>query len=109
MDVYSLDEFKEQKVQIFASGRDFEVTNLNGRIHEAASVIESAIEARGNSCRIYTVGRVAAAATSILAGPWTAIAAAAGLAAHNLATFRPQFEIAKHLVDNKLTVKRLRH
>lgn len=108
MKTYSLEEFVENKIEIFAMGNDFEVVGLSGRMNEAVVVLEAAIEARGNTVRIYTAGRLGTTAASALLMPWAAIAGIATVALHNALTFNPNFEIAKHLVDNKLTVVRIR-
>jgi hypothetical protein len=66
----------------------------------------NAIEPAGLKCRVYTKGRIAAAGASLLGGITGAagIASAISIAAHNLATYNPDYEIVKHLVDNTLSV-----
>jgi hypothetical protein len=96
-----------EKVKDLVDDRvSFEVTGLNNRMKEAVLEVERIIENKGLRCRIYTRGRIAAAGGSFFGGitGLAGIASAAGIAAHNLATFNPDYEIAKHLVDNKLTV-----
>ncbi|RYF49435.1 MAG: hypothetical protein EOO38_07895 [Cytophagaceae bacterium] len=66
--------------------------------------IEKLIEAQGLTCRIYVAGRMAAfgAATALtmMGGLVTGLA----IAAHNIATFNPDYEIAKYFVTKKLIV-----
>ncbi|UCN00128.1 hypothetical protein LCX93_11460 [Sulfurimonas sp. SWIR-19] len=84
----------------------FEIVGLSGRMGSAVSKIENIIETANLSCRIYTYGRIASAGAA-LAGGITGLAgvgAAIGMAAHNIATYDPDYEIAKHIVDNKLSV-----
>ena len=85
----------------------FEITGLSGRMGSAVSKIENIIESQGLSCRIYTYGRVASAGATFIGGitGLAGLASAVGMVAHNIATYDPDYEIAKHLVDNKLSVK----
>ena len=93
--------------EMVRSHETFEIVGLSGRMSSAVSAIENLIEAQGMSCRVYTYGRVAAAGGSFFGGITGAlgIASAVGMAVHNIATYNPDYEIAKHVVDNKLTVK----
>lgn len=65
--------------------------------------LENIIEQNNMSCRIYTKNRVAAAAVGILHFG-TGVATLAGIAAHNLATRNPDFEIAKDYIHNQIFV-----
>lgn len=60
--------------------------------------LEKTIEAEGMKVRIYMKARVATIASAAWTGWGTVAAAAAGLAmaAHNVATWSPDYEIAKH-------------
>lgn len=84
----------------------FSIVGLSGKMSDAVELIEEQIEKEGYSCRIYTYGRIAAAGGSFFGGITGLLGAASaiGMAAHNLATYDPDFEVAKHLVDNKLVV-----
>lgn len=56
--------------------------------------IEKLIESQGLTCRVYTAGRIAAlgvGAITIVGG----VAAGLTIAAHNIATYNPDYEIAK--------------
>lgn len=68
--------------------------------------MDTAIESLGLSCRIYTKGRIAAAGATVFGGVTGVLGAvsAVGIAAHNLATYDPDYEVIKHMVDNKLSV-----
>lgn len=84
----------------------FEIIGLSGRMGSAVAQIENLIETHNLTCRVYTFGRVVAAGGSLFGGITgvLGVASAIGMAAHNLATYDPDYEIAKHLVDNKLLV-----
>ncbi|MEZ9187687.1 hypothetical protein AB4158_26660 [Vibrio splendidus] len=84
----------------------FEILGLSGRMGSAVTTLEQLIESSGLSCRIYTYGRVAAAGGSLFGGVTgvLGVASAIGMAAHNIATYDPDYEIAKHKIDNKLSV-----
>jgi hypothetical protein len=58
------------------------------------------------TCRIYASGRLAGAAATVVGGPLglLGLATAIGVAAHNIVTYDPDYEIAKHVIDNKLVV-----
>lgn len=65
--------------------------------------LEQHIEARGMTCRIYTenrggCGRGAALVTGV------GVAAVVAIAAHNIATWDPDYEIAKNFVEKKISV-----
>ena len=98
---------KEKLKELIKDEKTFEVTGLSGRVNETAKMVESAIENEGLRVRVYTYGRIAAAGGTLFGGITGVLGAASvvGIAAHNLATLNPDYEIAKHLVDNMLTVK----
>ncbi len=84
----------------------FQIIGAGGRMNDTVSEIENMIEAESLSCRIYTYGRVGSAAASFLGGPAgvLGVLATVGMGIHNIATYNPDYEIAKHFVSNKLTV-----
>lgn len=92
---------------LIRSKQSFEVVGLSGRLSSAVTTVENRIESQGLKCRIYTFGRIAAAGGSFFGGITGVIglASAAGIAAHNLATFNPDYEIAKYPIDNRIVVK----
>lgn len=97
----------EKFSELIKDKKTFKVTGLSGRISEATSWVENNIESEGLKVRVYTYGRVAAAGGTLFGGITgvLGLASVIGMAAHNLATLNPDYEIAKHLVDNMLTVK----
>lgn len=68
--------------------------------------IEASIETKKLSCRVYSEMRTAAIAAVAIPTPFTilgGLAAAAGTAIHNVATYNPDYEIGKNYL--KSTVK----
>lgn len=102
------DELTDEKLaQLIGDKCTFEVIACSGRMGSTASRVENQIESKGLRCRTYTRGRIAAAGGTLFGGVTgiLGLASAVGIAAHNLVTFSPDYEIAKHLIDNKLTVE----
>ena len=86
--------------------RSFKIVEIKD-LSFVVNSIESEIEAQKLRCRVYTEHRAAVIAgvavpTGItqLAG----IATALGIGVHNLATINPDYEIAKNIVTNTVTV-----
>ena len=69
--------------------------------------IEGTIEKRDLSCRVYSEYRSVAMGAVAIPTPVTLIgglAAMVGTAAHNLATFNPDYEIGKNKIKSTVTV-----
>lgn len=72
-------------------------------VSKCAVLIEGEIEKLNLSCRIYTEYRTTAlAGGALVAG--VGIIAAAAIAAHNLATFNPDYEIGKNKINSTVSV-----
>lgn len=97
----------EALTSLLRSKESFEVVGLSGRMGSAVTTLENKIESAGMKCRIYTFGRIAAAGGSFFGGITgvVGLASAVGIAAHNLATFNPDYEIAKYPIDNRIVAK----
>lgn len=97
-------ELANQLPALIAEHRSFEVWDVDMEaLFDAVQTIETEIEKQRLTCRIYTRGRLAAVALGIFrlkAG----IAAAAGIAAHRLATHNPDYEICKDIANSRLIV-----
>lgn len=94
--------------RLISDERSFSVIGLSGnKMTQAIEIIEGAIEGKGLSCRIYTSGRIAAVGGSFFGGVTGIAGVVSGIAiaAHNLATYNPDYEIAKDIVNNKLAVE----
>ena len=102
----SFEEIHTRGTELIRKRASFEILGLNGKMIDAVSLLEAEIEKQGLTCRIYTSGRIASIGASFLGGVTgvVGIASAAVIAAHNIATFNPDYEVSKHLVDNKLVV-----
>lgn len=72
-------------------------------VSKCAILIEGEIEKLNLSCRIYTEYRTAALAGEVFLGG-VGIVAAAAIAAHNLATFNPDYEIGKNKINSTVSV-----
>lgn len=90
--------------QLINQRESFEVIGLGGKMGDVVSMIENIIETKGLSCRIYTYGRVAAAGATFLGGLPLGVVSTIGMAVHNIVTYNPDYELAKHVVDHKLSV-----
>ena len=103
----SYDEIESYGSFLVQNHRSFFITNTTGVMSRAVNKIESIIEAENMRCRVYTVGRSAVAGASMLSGVGglIGIASTIGIVTHNLATWDPDYEIGKHQVDNKLSIK----
>lgn len=100
---FTFDQAKANIDRLLKGKRSFEIVGLSGKLMEASQFVETAVEERGMTCRVYTRNRVAAAAgATLLAGE--GILSLAAIAAHNLVTFNPDYEIGRAVVDNKLYV-----
>ena len=73
---------------------------------EAVIILEGLVEKKKMTCRIYTAGRSTAVAGSLFGGitGLIGIASTVAIAAHNLVTHNPDYEIAKNKIRKKLTV-----
>jgi len=68
--------------------------------------LERMIEAVSLRCRIYTRGRVASAGASFFGGITgvVGVASVVSLAAHNLFTYNPDYELGKNYIDHTISV-----
>lgn len=73
-----------------------------GRVVE---MIEGRIEKSDLKCRVYTEYRSASLATIFSPAAILGVGAAIGIAAHNLATYDPDYEIGKNKIAGTVTVK----
>ena len=107
--VYSIKNIADEKIAGLIEKRasfvleDIDALNMS----EAVETVEKLIESKKLSCRVYLKGRsatVAAAAIPVaptVLGGW---AAALAIGVHNLATWNPDYEIAKNFATGTLTV-----
>jgi hypothetical protein len=108
INVYNINTVPDEKIdQLIDNKETFTLTGVK-HMRKAVAAIEKKIEGKGLKCRVYLEGRaVSVGAAAIPASP-TVIGgwlAAAAIGVHNLATYNPDYEIAKNPVTNKLEVK----
>ena len=91
--------------ELVVENKTFEVVNVAlGKQSLVVKVIESAIEERGKTCRVRTNGRGFAAAALAIPTLGASLAAGAAIAAHNLATKDPDYEIIKDMFGSGVKV-----
>ncbi|WP_439238611.1 hypothetical protein [Lonepinella sp. BR2919] len=66
--------------------------------------LESLIENRGLTCRVYTQNRIASVLTGAIKRKW-GILSLASIAAHNLFTYDPDYEIGRDLANGRVRVE----
>jgi len=107
INVYALSDIADEKIdQLISNKQSFTLTGVS-HMTKAVATLERQIENKGLKCRVYTKGRAAtigAAAIPVsptVIGGWLA-GAAIGL--HNLATYDPDYELAKKPLSNELEI-----
>jgi hypothetical protein len=77
----------------------FDVSDISGLVTE----LEGEIESLNMSCRIYTEYRASALAGEVLLGG-VGLLAAVAIAAHNVATYNPDYEVGKNKLNRSISV-----
>lgn len=91
-------------LSLIQNRESFKISNVTqSEMGGLVDQLERMIENEGLRCRIYTKGRIAAAGVGLFS-LGAGAAALAGIAAHNIATFNPDYEIEKDLLGSSLTV-----
>jgi hypothetical protein len=107
LDCYPYHETANEKLyDLIARRQSFTLTNVTS-IKQSVKRLEELIEKQNLSCRVYTAGRattVAAAAIPVSPTVLAGWASAIAIGAHNLATFNPDYEIAKFPLSAKLEI-----
>ncbi len=106
IEVLNVDNMEQEAKQLISARKSFKVCGVAAMAH-VVTVLERMIESQNLSCRVYTAKRGAALATGLIPTgltQLTALGTAIGIAAHNIATWNPDYEIAKHLIDNSVEV-----
>jgi hypothetical protein len=103
---FTSDELSVIKLsELVTNKKSFQVVAVND-ISFTVNKIEGAIEKQGLRCRVYTEYRSAAMSGMIIPTGVTQVVglfSAIGMAAHNLATLNPDYEIAKNKVKGTVT------
>lgn len=104
---YTSDELNKNKIfELISSKSSFKVVAVKD-ISYVVNKIEGVIEKKDLKCRVYTEYRSAAMAGMAIPTGVTQVAglfSAIGIAAHNLATLNPDYEIAKNKANGTVTV-----
>lgn len=109
---FSCSEITDEALSaLIEKNRSFEITGLEaeGSMTQMIERLENIMTAQKKRCRVYTWGRAAAVAAAAIPTGVTQVtgaAAAVGIGLHNFATYNPDYEIAKHLIDNKLSINK---
>jgi len=103
---YTSDDLSTEKLdKLIDSRKSFKVVAVKD-IGYLVNKLEGAIEKKDLTCRVYTEFRTAVISAGLFT-PFTIIeslAAGAGVAAHNLATFNPDYEIGKNKIKSHISV-----
>ena len=104
--VYRIKSISDEKLkELLKTHQSFVLEDIDRlNMADAVKTVEKLIESLGMKCRIYTKGRVAGLAAE-LAVPVVGWAAAAAIGVHNLATWDPDYEVAKNLITGTLTIQ----
>ncbi|MEA3261193.1 MAG: hypothetical protein U9Q93_14175 [Pseudomonadota bacterium] len=101
----SMDELDDETLSELIEGKkSFQIVAVT-HLGSVVNAVETAIEKNGLKCRVYTEYRSASLAGMFIPGVQPiGIFSAVGIAAHNLATFDPDYEIAKNKPQGRVTV-----
>jgi hypothetical protein len=107
--VYSLRDVPDEKIgELLDERKSFVLEDIDRlNFSQAVETVERKIEARGMKCRVYTAGRSAVIAAAAVPTPVTVLggwASALAIGAHNLATWDPDYELAKNVATGRLDV-----
>lgn len=99
---YTSDTLSINLDRLIKNKESFVVIAVGGMLLKTSQEIERVIESKGMTCRVYTRNRAIAAGSMA----WTGVGflSLVGIAAHNLATFSPDYEVGRAAVDNKIYV-----
>lgn len=109
INVFEIDEVtNDQLLSMIKAHESFEIKGINRLdFYRAVEKVEGLIEGEGLSCRVYTTYRSTGMLAAAIANPLTAVAGLAsvvGIAAHNVVTWNPDYEIGKNLTLGRLEV-----
>lgn len=98
-------ELSKKLPELIQNRSSFEVWDQDFEsLIEAVPLIEAEIESQQLTCRIYTKGRILAAGAGIFSFG-AGLAVLAGIAAHNILTYNPDYEICRDLANSKILVE----
>lgn len=109
VNVYTPEEISNDTIkQKIINKESFTIEKVEAmRFASTVETIEKIIESNGLKCRVYTVGRIATAGASIFGGITgvVGVLSSAAIAAHNIATWNPDYEIGKNFFGSSIHVE----
>jgi len=101
---FTADELTLEKLDTLAMQHEsFQVVAVSN-ISAVVEKIEGRLEKQDLKCRVYSEYRSAAMAATFSPAAVVGLGAAVGIGLHNLATFNPDYEIAKNKLAGTVTV-----
>lgn len=104
---YDLDREEMQKrIEVLVQEhKSFEIVDVKiGKQGTVVNIVERTIEANGMKCRVRTNGRGFAAAALAIPTLGGSLAAGAAIAAHNISTANPDYEVIKEMIGSDVRV-----
>ncbi|WP_301098926.1 hypothetical protein [Otariodibacter sp.] len=97
-------DYKDVAPQLIAEHESFEICGVDIEdMFDISGELEKIIEKQYLKCRIYTKNRVVTGLAGLLNPAW-GILSLATIAAHNIVTLSPDYEIARDLANNRIEV-----
>ncbi len=91
--------------ELVRNRQTFEIVDVKaGKQGTVVDLVESLIEAQGMTCRVRTHGRGIAAAALAIPSLGLSLVAGGAIAAHNLATRNPDYEVVKEMFGSDVRV-----
>ena len=109
-DIFTQHEATSRKMaELVKEHKSFKITQIDkgGDFVDIVNKIEEMLERAGYTCRVYTAYRRACMAVGFIPSPVTwgiGLAAALAIAAHNIVTYNPDYEISKDFAKAMITV-----
>lgn len=101
-------EYRQQMFELIDTHQSFEIVAVpSGEMLQVCSTLENYIESQHLKCRIYTQKRLLGGAAGLI-NPIYGIGALVGIAAHNVLTWNPDYEISRDLANNRIAVEWVR-
>lgn len=98
-------EYKAKFQNLVDNKQSFEIVGVPvSEMLSVCEVLESYIESRYLKCRIYTKNRLVGGLLGVL-NPMYAVLSLGAIAAHNIITQDPDYEICRDLANNRVEVK----
>lgn len=101
----TLQDYPEQVENLIYARQSFEICGVAvGDMLELCSDLEKYIESQNLKCRVYTKNRLAAGLSYVLNPAW-GILSLTSIAAHNILTYDPDYEIYRDIANNRIGVE----